>query len=411
MTQQIARRITRRASLACLALSGTAIRSGPIRAADKVYGPGVTDTEIKIGSAMPYSGPQSAFGVVGRAATAYYNMINDQGGVNGRKINCISLDNASLPPKTVEVVRRLVEQDEVLGMIGMLGSAPNAAVQPYLNKRKVPHFFIFGGNARFRDPQGAPWSIGIDLAFVNQTAAFTRYILAEKPDAKIAVLYQNDDLGKDHLAGVRAALGDKADTIIVKTASYETTDSTLDTQVIQLKESGADALVTAAGPRFAALAIRKMNQIGWKPLHLLGYPGASIGATFKPAGLEASTGIVTAAFLKQPGDPAWANDPEMIAFLAFLKTRAPDLNPSDIYAVFGYFQGATIVQFLSMCGDNLTREALLDKITHLHQMTVPMLLPGITLSTSPDDYTMLKKMQLQRFDGTGWVNIGGIVEG
>ena len=313
------RGLSRRTSLALLALGG--LGGLPITgyAAGKAYGPGVTDTEIKIGNTMPYSGVNSSYSVAGKVASAYYRMVNDQGGVNGRQINYISLDDGYSPPKTVELVRRLVESDGVLAIFGTVGTPTNAAIQRYLNDRKIPQFFVSSGVARFRDPHAAPWTMGADLAFVNQTKAFGRYILAEKPDAKIAVLYQNDDFGKDHLAGLRAALGGKADTSIVKTVTYEVTDATMDSQVIQLMESGADVLMSAAISKFAAQAIRKMHEIGWKPLHVLTYPAASIPATFKPAGLEASVGIVTAEFLKVPGDPAWISDLEMIAFLDFMK--------------------------------------------------------------------------------------------
>lgn len=296
-------------------------------------------------------------------------------------------------------------------MFGIVGSSHNAVVEQYLNARKVPQFFSFAGNARFRDPKAFPWTIGIDLAFVNQTRAFGHYILAEKPDAKIGVFYQNDDFGKDHLTGLRAALGTRAPTAIVSTATHEITDPNVDSQIIQLQSSGADVLLSAAGPKFAAQAIRKMYEIGWKPLHVLGYPGASIPATFKPAGLDASIGIVTAAFLKDPADPAWAADPDVAAYLNVVRTNAPDLNPGDVFTVFGYFKAAATVKLLGLCGDNLTRENLLDQITHLHRMVVPMLLPGITMSTTPDDYAAIRQMQLQRFDGSGWMKIGGIVEG
>jgi branched-chain amino acid transport system substrate-binding protein len=380
-------------------------------ATEKAYGPGVTDTEIKIGQTIAYSGPASSFGIVGRTATAFYKMVNDQGGVNGRKINFLSVDDGYSPPKSVEQVRRLVEQDQVLGMFGSLGTATNTATQRYLNEHKVPHFFVFSGVARFRDPHTSPWTIGGDLAFINETTAFARYILAEVPEPKIAVLYQNDDFGKDHLVGLRKGLGGKSATAIVSTASFETADATVDSQIIQLKESGANVLLTAGIPKFAAQAIRKMHDVGWKPLHILAYPAASIPATLKPAGLEASVGIVTAEFVKQPGDPAWANDPEMIAFLQFMKTYAPDIDPNDKYSVFGYYHAAAVVKVLALCGDNLTRANVLEQMTHLRAMTVPMLLPGIAMTTTPDDYAAIKQMQLQRFDGTGWVRIGGIIEG
>jgi branched-chain amino acid transport system substrate-binding protein len=382
-----------------------------VRASDKQYGPGVTDTEIKIGQTMPYSGPASSFGTTGRTAAAYYKMINEQGGVNGRKINFLSLDNEYNPAKSAELVRRLVEQDQVLGIFGSLGTAPNVAMQRYLNEHKVPQFFVFSGAARFRDPKNAPWTIGGDLAFLNETQAFARYILQVNPDAKIGVLYQNDDFGKDHITGLRLGLGEKNAAMIVKTVSYEVSDPTLDQQVVTLKESGADVVLLVTLPKFAALSIRKIHDIGWSPMTILAYPGASIPGALKPAGLDASTGVITAEFVRQPGDPQWANDPEMQAYLAFMKQYAPELDPNDKLSVFGYYNAAMVVGLMKQCGDNLTRENLLEQATHMRDVKVPMLLPGILLNTTSVDYAAIKQMQLQQFNGTGWVRIGGVVEG
>jgi branched-chain amino acid transport system substrate-binding protein len=404
-------RLSRRSSLAFLALGGTGGLSLSGHASGKAYGPGVTDTEIKIGQTMPYSGPNSALGTIGRSTSAYYRMINEQGGVNGRKITFLSLDDGYSPPKTVELARRLVEQDEVLGIFGPLGTATNVAMQRYLNDHKVPQFFTWSGVARMRDPHAFPWTIGGDLAFVNETKAFGRYVLETQPAAKVGVLMQNDDFGRDHLTGLKLGLGAKAAEMMVKTVTFEVTDATVDSQVIELKDSGATVLLMVTLPKAAAQAIRKMHEIGWNPEKLLAYPGASIPATFRPAGLEASTGVITAEFIKQPGDPAWTNDPEMIAYLGFLKRYAPDIDPTDKYGVFGYYGGAMVVSLLQQCGDTLTRDNLLEHATHMKDVTVPMLLPGITLNTSPDDYAPIKQMQLQRFDGTGWVKIGGVVGG
>jgi branched-chain amino acid transport system substrate-binding protein len=380
-------------------------------AAETKYGPGVTDAEIKIGQTMPYSGPNSALGTIGRTTAAYYRMINDQGGINGRKINLLSLDDGYSPPKTAELARRLVEQDEVFGIFGPLGTATNVAMQRYLNDHKVPQFFTWSGVARMRNPHDYPWTMGGDLAFVNETKAFARYVLTTYPSAKVGILMQNDDFGRDHLTGFKLGLGQKASEMIVKTVTFEVTDATVDSQIIELKDSGADMILMVTLPRSAAQAIRKMHEIGWNPTKLLAYPGASIPATFRPAGLEASTGIITAEFVKQPGDPAWANDPEMLAFLAFMKQYAPELDPNDKYSVFGYYGGAMVVSLLKQCGDNLTRDNVLEQATHMKDVTVPMLLPGIKLNTSSDDYSPIKQMQLQRFDGTGWIKIGGIVGG
>lgn len=403
--------LSRRCSLGLLAPAVIGILSRPSRAAGKAYGPGVTDTEIKLGQTMPYSGPNSALGTIGRSTSAYYRMINDLGGVNGRKINFLSLDDGYSPPKTAELARRLVEQDEVLGIFGPLGTATNVAMQRYLNDHKVPQFFTWSGVARMRDPHSFPWTIGGDLAFVNETRAFGRYVLENLPSAKVGVLMQNDDFGKDHLTGFKLGLGAKTSEMLVKTVTFEVTDATVDSQIIELKDSGADVLLMVALPKAAAQSIRKMHEMNWNPVRILAYPGASIPATFKPAGLEASTGIITAEYVKQPGDPAWANDREMIAYVEFLKKYATDIDPADKYGAMGYYGGAMVVELLKQCGDELTRENLLRHATHMKGVTVPMLLPGITLNTSPDDYSPIKQMQLQRFDGTGWVKIGGIVGG
>jgi branched-chain amino acid transport system substrate-binding protein len=408
MTRSAKMALSRRTSLGLLGL-GLLARSG--RAAGKAYGPGVTDSEIKLGQTMPYSGPNSALGTIGRASAAYYRMINDQGGVNGRTLNLLSLDDGYSPPKTVELTRRLVEQDEVLGIFGPLGTATNMAVQRYLNDRKVPQFFTWSGVARMRDPATFPWTIGGDLAFVNETKAFGRFVLETQPAAKVAVLMQNDDFGRDHLTGFKLGLGEKAADMLVKVVTFEVTDATVDSQIIELKDTGATVLLMVTLPKAGAQGLRKMHEIGWDPVKLMAYPGASIPATFRPAGLDASTGVITAEFLKQPGDPAWANDAEMNAYLAFLKQYAGDLNPADKYGVMGYYGAAMVVWVLKACGDELTRENVSRQATHMRDVVVPMLLPGITLNTTPDDYSPIKQMQLQRFDGTGWVKIGGIVGG
>lgn len=262
-----------------------------------------------------------------------------------------------------------------------------------------------------RDPRGFAWTMGGDLAFVNETKAFARYVLETRPSARIGVLMRNDDYGGDHLMGFKLGLGDKASEMMVKTVTYEATDATVESRVLELKQSGVNVILMAAVPKFAAQAIRKLHEIEWNPMKLLAYPGASIPATFKPAGLEASTGIITAEFVKQPGDPAWNDDPEMIAFLAFMKKYAPDIDPTDKLSVFGYYGGAMVVALSGQCGDNLTRESVLEQATHMKNVTVPMLLPGISLNTAPDDYSPIKQMQSQRFDGTGWVRIAGIVGG
>jgi branched-chain amino acid transport system substrate-binding protein len=389
------------------ALAG-AITAFP-RAAESQSTPGVSDTQIKIGQTIPYSGPASSFATIGRTQAAFYRMINDTGGVNGRKIDFITLDDGYSPPKTVEQTRRLVEQDQVFGIFGSLGTPTNASVQRYLNERKVPQMFLFTGTSRFRDPQHYPWSMGGDLSFVSETRGFAKFILKEKPDAKIAVLYQNDDYGKDHLNSLKAALGDKAKAMIVAEASYEVTDPTVDSQIVALKASGADTLLDVALPKFAAQAIRKVYDIGWQPLHIVPYPASSIPLVMQPAGLDHSVGVVTAEFLKEPGDPTWQDDQEVRAYIDFMKNYNPGADRNDWSNVIAYYMASAIVQALRSCGVELTRERLLDRVSHMEEVPEPMLIPGITLNTSPTDYHAIKQMRLKRFDGAGWIPLNGII--
>jgi branched-chain amino acid transport system substrate-binding protein len=370
---------------------------------------GVSDSEIKIGQTIAYSGPASSFATIGRTQVAYYRMINDAGGVNGRKIEFLSADDGYSPPKTVEQTRRLVEQEQVFGIFGSLGTPTNASVQRYLNERKVPQMFLFSGTSRFRDPQNYPWTIGGDLSFVSETRGFAKFILKEAPNAKVAVLYQNDDYGKDHLNTLKAALGDRAKAMVVAEASYEATDPTVDSQIVALKASGADTLLDAALPKFAAQAIRKAYDIGWHPLHIVPYPASSIPLVTQPAGLDKSVGVITAEFLKEPGDPAWQDDPEVRAYIDFIKKYNPAADPNDWSNVIAYYMGSAVVQALKSCGAQLTRERLLERVSHMEGVSVPMLISGITLNTTPTDYNAIKQMRLKRFDGTRWVPIGGII--
>jgi branched-chain amino acid transport system substrate-binding protein len=322
------------ASIIFAAIVGGAIRA---EAAEKNYGPGVTDTEIKLGQTMAYSGPASSYGITGRTLTAYFKMLNEGGGINGRKINVISLDDGYTPPKTVELTRQLVEQEQVLAITGSLGTPTNSATQRYLNEHKVPQLFLFSGASRFRDPVHYPWSMAVDLSFSDVARAYALHILEGKPDAKIAVLYQNDDYGKDHLNALKAALGDKANAMIVKTASYEVTDPTVESQVVELQASGADVLLVVAAPKFTAQTIRKAYDTGWKPLIFVPYPTSSIPLVLKPAGLDKSVEVMTAAFVKLPGDSTWKDDPEMQAYLAFMAKYDPGDNANDFLAIGGYF--------------------------------------------------------------------------
>jgi len=378
-------------------------------AAEQKYPPGVSETEIKIGQTLPYSGPASSFATIGRTQGAYYRMINEQGGVGGRKITYISLDDGYSPPKPVEQTRRLVEQEGVLGIFGSLGTPTNAAVQRYLNEQKVPQLFLFTGTSRFRDPEHFPWTMGGDLSFVSETRAFAHFIEKEAPEAKIAVLYQNDDYGKDHLNTLKATLGGKSTAKIVAEAGYETTDPTVDSQIVALKGSGADTLLDLALPKFAAQAIRKVYDIGWKPLHIVPYPASSIPLTLQPAGLDKSVGVITAEFLKEPADPGWQSDPDVQAYLEFQKNYNPGADPNDWSNVIAYYMAAAVVQLLKSCGDDLSREHVRERVSHMQGVTVPMLLTGITLNTMPTDYNAIKQMRLKRFDGTRWVPIDGII--
>lgn len=390
-------------------LGGAALSAAAIRGAGaKSYGPGVTDSEIKLGTTSPYSGPASGFGVYGQAQSAYFQMINDQGGINGRKVNLISLDNAYNPPKALEQTRKLVESDNVLAIAGFLGTAPNTSVQKYLNDRKVPSLFLTSGAERFNDPKAYPWIVPLYPTYVGQGTVFANYILETKPGARIAVVYLNDDLGKDFLIGLKNGLGEKAKTMIVREVSHELTDPSIDSQIIDLKGSGADTLLQFTTPKFAAQGIRKVSDLGWKPLHILASIASGIGATLVPAGVERSKGIVTARWEKLPTDPATANDADVVAYAAFAKKYMPNLNIEDNTAVPGYINAFMITRILQQCGDTLTRENILKLATSLKDIEAPMLLPGITLSNSPQDYLAFHGMQLGQFDGTRWVSVGGI---
>ncbi len=375
------------------------------------YGPGATDTEIKIGNTMPYSGPASAYGAIGKAETAYFAMINDQGGINGRKINFISRDDGYSPPKTVELVRQLVEQDQVLHLINTLGTPPNSAIRGYLNDNKVPQLFVATGADKWNDPKHYPWTMGWQPSYRVEARIYARYILKNLPNAKIGVLYQNDDFGKDYLIGLQEGLGDKAAKMIVATKTYETTDPTVDSQIVSLQGSGADVLLTAAIPKFAAQAIRKVYDIGWKPTHFLTNVSASVKAVLQPAGPEKAVGIISAGYLKEPTDPQWQDTPEYKEWLAWMKKYNTSGNVADGNNVSGYSFAQTLVAVLKASGDNLTREKVMKQAASIHSMTLPMLLPGITVSTNADDFAPVKQMQLEKFGGATWQLFGEVISG
>ena len=374
--------------------------------AQKAYSPGASDTEIKLGQSTPLSGPASAFGAgAGRAVIGYFEMVNAQGGVNGRKINFTQLDNAYSAPKAVEQSRRLVEDVGVLAEIGTIGTAPNVAIQKYLNSKQVPQLFITAGGRRFNDPKTFPWTVPLYPDFETEGRVIAKYILKARPDAKIGVFYQNDDFGKDYLRGLRAGLGAKASQIIAE-ASYELADPTIDSQIVQLKAAGVDTLIEQSAAKAAAQSIRRVHELNWNPLHIIGASSASVETVLKPAGLEASKGLVTTQFLKQPGDPAWANDEEVKAYKDFLKTYAPSANPDDYSVLVAYMNVNAVTLALRKCGDQLTRENLVHQATSLHGERIPMMLPGISISTEPDDYTPFKTLRIAVFDGTSWTLSG-----
>ena len=373
---------------------------GDLSAAEKKYGPGVSDTEIKLGQTVPYSGPASAFSSYGRMMTGYFQMINETGGINGRKINLISLDNAFSPPKAIKQTRKLVEDDGVLADVGTVGTTPNVAIQKYLNGAKVPHVFISAGGRRFADPQNFPWSVPMYPGFEMEGKTFGQYILKHKLDAKVGVLYQNDDYGKDFLVGLKAALGDK--TKIVAEVAYEITEPTIDSQIVRLKDSGADTLLYFSTPKFTAQGLRKVKETNWTPLQFLASPTNSFKTVLEPAGFENAQGIITTQFTKQAGDPAWANDPEVKEYVEFMKKWVPNDNPGDFVALSGYIIAQGVANALKQCGDDLTRENLLKQATNLKGQHYKMMLPGIQLNTTPEDYAPYQSLRMAKFEGASW---------
>jgi ABC-type branched-subunit amino acid transport system substrate-binding protein len=379
--------------------------------AQKKYDTGATDTEIKIGNIMPYSGPASAYGVIGKTETAYFKKINDAGGINGRKINFISYDDGYSPPKTVEQARKLVESDEVLFIFNSLGTPPNSAIHKYMNAKKVPQLFVATGATKWNDPKDFPWTMGWQPSYQSEARIYAKYILKEKPNAKIAVLYQNDDYGKDYLKGLKDGLGEKAAAMIVAEESFETTEPTVDNHVVKLKSTGADIFFDIATPKFAAQAIKKVAEIEWKPLHILNNVSASVGSVIKPAGYENSQGIISAAYLKDVSDPQWDNDPGMKQFLDFLAKDFPEANKIDGSVIVGYGVAQTMVQVLKQCGDDLTRANVMKQAASLKNFRTEVLLPGITINTSSTSFAPISQLQLMQFKGERWVLFGDIISG
>jgi branched-chain amino acid transport system substrate-binding protein len=391
-------------ALGCLLAAGAA-------GAEKSYGPGVGDHEIKLGQTMPYSGPASAYGSVGLAEAAYIRMLNEHGGINGRKINLVSLDDGYSPPRTVEQTRRLIEDEQVLAIVGSLGTAANSAIQKYLNQRKVPHVFLSTGATKWGDPEHFPWTMGWQPNYQLEGRIFAHYARKAAPGGQIAVLYQNDDYGKDYLKGFREGFGDAAEKLIAVQVSYEVTDPTVDSQVVTLQASAATVFFDVTTPKFAAQAIRKLYDIGWRPLHLLNSVGSSTGAVMKPAGLERGQGIVSAHYQKDATDPRWADDAGMQEYLAFMKAYLPNVDTADSGTYAGYNIAHTLEHVLRQCGDNLTRENFMKQAANIRDLELPMLLPGIKVNTSPTNFFPINQMQLVRFEGDGWVLFGDVQNG
>jgi branched-chain amino acid transport system substrate-binding protein len=378
--------------------------------AQKKYDAGASDKEIKIGNTNPYSGPASAYGTIGKSISAYFKMINEQGGINGRKVNFVTYDDSYSPPKTVEMARKLVEQDEVLFVFQTLGTPSNTAIHKYMNMKKVPQMHVATGATKWNDPKNSPWTMGWQPNYQSEAKIYAQHILQTNPKAKIAVLYQNDDYGKDYLKGFHDGLGDKKG-MIVKEVSYEVSDPTVDSQIVQLAASGADVFFNITTPKFAAQAIRKAYDIGWKPTQYLNNVSIGVGSVLTPAGLDKSLGLITTAYLKEPTDKQFENDPAIVQWREFMKKYYPEGSTIDTLNVYGYSVAATIAQVLKQCGDNLTRENIMRQAASMKGWRPETLLPGISISTSADDFAPIESVQLQRFNGKEWVRFGGVLGG
>ena len=378
--------------------------------AQKKYYPGASDTEIKIGQTNPFSGPASAYATIGKTQAAYMKMINDQGGVNGRKINLIQYDDAYSPPKTVEQVRKLVESDEVLLTFQIIGTPSNAAVQKYLNTKKVPQLFAATGASKFTDPKNYPWTLGFNPNYFVEGRIYGQYILKNYPNAKVGVLYQNDDLGKDYLNGIKAGLGDKAATMIVAEASYETSDPTIDSQILKIKAAGADLFFSASTPKFAAQAIKKNAELDWHPVHILDINATSVGAVMQPAGLAASKGVISVNYGKDPLDPTWKDDAGMKRYFDFMAKYYPEGDKNSSFNAYGYSTTQLLIHVLKQCGDDLTRANVLKQATNLKNVQLDLALPGIVGNTTPNDYRVNKQLQMMKFNGERWELFGPILE-
>jgi branched-chain amino acid transport system substrate-binding protein len=387
---------------------GVVAASGSAALAQKKYDVGASDTAIKIGSTMPYSGPASAFGVIGRTAEAYFKKINAEGGINGRKIDFVTYDDGYSPPKSVEQVRKLVESDEVLAVFSPVGTPSNTAIQKYLTLKKVPQLFVGSGAAKWNDPKGFPWTIGWAPSYQSEGRIYAKFLMKEKPDGKIAILYQNDDFGKDYLKGLREGLASKASMIIAE-ESYETSEPTIDSHIVKLKASGADVFISITTPKFAAQAIRKIAETDWKVMQIVSSVSGSVGGVLKPVGFENAQGILSADYAKDAADPQWDNDPGMKKFYAFLEQYYPEANKLERYVAYGYGVAQTMVKVLEMCGDDLTRANVMKQAASLKEFAPDTLLPGNTINTSATDFAPIKRLQMRRFKGEKWELLGELI--
>ena len=409
--RSIKRRTFLKASLALGALQIAGPLTLKAATTPKKYGPGATDNQIKLGNIMPYSGPASAYAVIGKTETAFFQMINDEGGINGRKIDFISYDDGYSPPKTFEQARKLVEDDNVLLIFNSLGTPTNTAIHSYMNEKKVPQLFVATGATKWNDPKHFPWTMGWQPSYQTEGRIYAKYILKELPNAKIAIMYQNDDYGKDYVKGMKDGLGAKAHSMIVGEQSYETTEPTVDSEVVRLQATGADVFFNVATPKFAAQAIKKVSEIGWKPLHILNNVSASIGSVLKPAGFDHAQGIVSAAYLKDATDQQWKNDADMKAWNAFMDKYMPGGDKTDSNSIYGYSVSRTMVEVLKQCGDDLTRENIMKQAASLRKFEPGLLLPGIAINTSPTDFAPIEQLQLTKFAGQTWQLFGNVISG
>lgn len=379
--------------------------------AQKKYDTGASDTEIKIGNIMPYSGPASAYGIIGKTEEAYIKMINDKGGINGRKIVYVTYDDGYSPPKAVEQVRKLVESDEVLAVFNPLGTPSNSAIQKYLNAKKIPQLFVATGATKWNDPKSFPWTMGWQPSYQSEAHIYAKWLMKEKPDAKVAILYQNDDFGKDYLKGTKDGFGGKASSMIIMEESYEVSEPSIDGHIVKIKAANPDVLLIYTTPKFGAQTIKKTAELGWKPLQIITNVSASVGSVMKPAGFEASQGVLSAAYAKDGADPRWNDDPGMKKWSEFLDKYMPGADKTDASIVYGYGAAQTLVKTLEMCGDDLTRANVMKQAASLKDFTPDTLLPGVKINTSPSDFAPISQLQMQRFKGEKWEQFGDILSG